>query len=357
MVYIFRVLIGWLVILGLTACGTSEVQAPLPTTAVPALRIVAQPTQAATIFLTPTHTLVPTAVLTATRTRAPATITPIRIIITATETPTKTATLTLPVYTVALTGITEHTHEIFRRGQQNGKRANVFSKVGDSLTVATYVLYPIGWGAYNLRDYYGLLPAVQFFSSAEVREGTGNSFANISLSADNGWTTQSVLNPQLANAQFCRPGETPLLCEYRLVRPSVALILLGTNDVSELPAATFEGNMRRIIELSIEQGIIPVVSTIPNRIEYEQQVAEFNAIIRRLAYQFGVPLWEYGLAMAYLPDGGLSTDGVHPSWPPGDFPEAADFTAYNLRYGYTLRNLTTIQVLDTLWREVIAPPE
>jgi hypothetical protein len=55
-----------------------------------------------------------------------------------------------------------------------------------------------------------------------------------------------------------------------------------------------------------------------------------------------------------LPDAGLSEDGLHPSAPPNPSVNGANFTGDNLRYGYVMRNLTALQVLDTLRREVLA---
>ncbi len=250
-----------------------------------------------------------------------------------------------------VSGITSYTNEIFRRGLTRGKRANVFSKVGDSLTVASYVLYPIGWGTYNLREYQHLQPVINYFSVATARDG--NSFANNSLAADNGWTSQSVLDPNLAHPQLCNPGETPLSCEYRITRPAIVLILLGTNDVGQIPAAIFRENLRQIVQISVNEGIIPVLSTLPERYGYADEIVEFNAVISGIAREYGVPLWDYGDVMRQLPNAGLSEDNVHPSWPPGDVAAAGDFTAFNLRFGYTIRNLTALQVLDTLWQQVI----
>ena len=250
-----------------------------------------------------------------------------------------------------LTGVTQRSKAIFERGQQLGNRANVFSKVGDSLTVASYVLYPIGWGTYNLRDFSYLEPVVSYFSSENAR--IANSFANTSLAADNGWTTQSVLNPVLAHPAACNAGETPLACEYRTTKPAFALILLGTNDVLEIQSSTYRENLSQIISMTIEHGTIPVVSTLPDRLGYENQVVRFNAIIRDLAREYEIPLWDYGWAMRQLPNNGLSEDGAHPSWPPGDVSTAADFSSWNLQYGYTVRNLTALEVLDVLWQRVI----
>lgn len=243
-------------------------------------------------------------------------------------------------------GVTPNVREIFIRGQQLGNRADVFSKVGDSITVGTYFLYPVGWGSYNLREYAYLSATVQHFSAAAARDG--NSFANHSLAADNGWTSSDILDPARAHPQLCSAGETPLECEYRIVRPAFALIMIGTNDVAELPVETFTANLNRMIELSLARGIVPAVSTIPLRGGFP--VDAFNQSIRSAAARHNIPLWDYGAAMAVLPNAGLSTDGVHPSWPPGDFSAAADFSRGNLRFGYTMRNLLALQTLDTIWR-------
>ncbi|MDX2163587.1 MAG: SH3 domain-containing protein [bacterium] len=241
--------------------------------------------------------------------------------------------------------------QIFERGQGMGNRRDVFSKVGDSLTVATFVLYPIGWGSYNLGAFQHLQNAVGFFSSTNAREG--NSFANVSLAADNGWTTRDILDPGRARGGVCQAGETPLECEYRVVRPSVALILIGTNDVSALGVEEYRANLQRITQISIDRGVIPVLSTIPNRAGFD--VSAFNQAVIATAQGSGVPLWDYWSAMQLLPNTGLSPDGVHPSYPSEtDFGLAANFTGDYLQYGYVMRNLTALEVLDAVYRLVLS---
>lgn len=243
---------------------------------------------------------------------------------------------------------------IFQRGQKLGNRAPVFSKVGDSLTVATYVLYPFGWGRYNLGVYAGLQPSIDFFASAIAR-GADSSFSNTSLSADNGWTSADVLDPARANPSICQPGESPLRCEYRVVRPAIALILLGTNDVSKLDAARYRVNMTQIVTQSLELGVIPVLSTVPPRLQFEGECNVYNAILGEIAAQYTVPISDYGAAMRALPNYGLSSDGVHPSWPDGDPAIAASFTPVHLQSGYTMRNLMLIQALDGVRLSVMNP--
>jgi len=241
--------------------------------------------------------------------------------------------------------------EIFLVGQQRGNRANVFSKIGDSITVDVYFLNPIGWGTYNLREYGYLLPTVQYFSTTIARDS--NSFSNTSLAANNGWTSAHALNPDLANTDVCYPAETPLACEYRIVKPAVALILFGTNDVSALSAAEYAANLSWIVQVSIDMGVVPVLSTIPIRGGFDALIQEFNLVVVSTAHGYGVPIWDYAAAMNALPNWGLSDDAVHPSWASGGVAAAADFSAENLQYGYPLRNLMALQVLDQLRREVL----
>jgi len=226
-------------------------------------------------------------------------------------------------------------------GRANGVR---FSKIGDSITVAHHFLEPIGEGLYDLGDYGDLQAAIDYYDS--------ESFSRISIAAGIGWTTGAVLSPRFADPEQCEEGETPLDCEYRVVHPAVALIMFGTNDVSHLEADTFCANLRKIAQISIENNIIPVLSTIPNRVGEEAAVMEFNRIVAGVAREYAVPLWDYGAAMRVLPDGGLDIDGIHPSIPPAGYNGAADFRTNNLYYGYVIRNLTALQMLDAVKKAI-----
>ena len=264
------------------------------------------------------------------------------------------ATVGPPLWTGVITNITDNARRIFAQGQSMGNRADVFSKVGDSITVASYMYYPIGQGRYNLVSYTYLQPVINYFSAATARDA--NSFANVSLAADNGWTTASVLNTALASYPViwdpqCQAGETPLECEYRESRPAIALIMLGTNDVEQLSLETYRANLERIIQISIGRGIIPVLSTVPYRPGYD--VTPYNRTIRELSTLYSVPLWDYWSAMLNAPNYGICDDMIHPSFAPGDPSESANFRAENLGYGYVIRNLTALMVLDAIWRQVI----
>jgi uncharacterized protein YraI len=261
------------------------------------------------------------------------------------------------IATGSISGVTSNAAQIFLTGQSYGNRAGVFSKVGDSITATGHFMYSFGWGRYNLHEYSYLQPVIGFFSATTARES--NSFSNGSLAAKSGWKTGTVLDPAYADPAYCQPGETPLVCEYRVVRPSISLIMLGTNDM-ETPTSVFESNMQTIIQTTINMGIIPVLSTIPPRDYWDGKVATYNQIIINLARGYDIPLIDLHSALLGLPNRGLDEDGVHPSWV-GDayenYDPSGDFSAENLQNGFPMRNLITLQMLDALWRQVIAANE
>jgi LysM repeat protein len=243
--------------------------------------------------------------------------------------------------------------QIFLRGQSLGNRADVFSKVGDSITASPAFLYPVGVGGLHLNEYAYLQPVVAYFSQTMAR--THNSFANTSLAADAGWTSADLLNPARALSGICQTGESPLVCEYRVTRPALALIMVGTNDAAQgIDSATYRANLQTIVQTSGSMGVIPVLSTLPDNLAdpyANSRIAEFNGVIAGVAGAYGLPLWDYGRAMQDLPNRGLSPDGVHPSNPADG--ETGVFTAENLKNGYTLRNLTALMILNEVWQSTL----
>ncbi|MBN1122342.1 MAG: hypothetical protein JXJ17_14805 [Anaerolineae bacterium] len=246
-----------------------------------------------------------------------------------------------------ISGITGHAHEIYQRGQALGNNPNVIAKVGDSLTDNIYFLYPIGDGNYDLHSYDYLQSAVSFFVGGMAR--AGNSFGNISLAAKGGWNSDMLVDPEAADL-MCDEGLTPVQCEYIFSKPSVAIIMIGTNDGDwKIGDGSYQANLSSVVESSIEMGVIPVLSTIPwNKF---RDPAPYNTAIITVARTYNVPLVDFYSVVDHLPNRGVGEDGVHLSIPPGG--ESGDFSSNNLQYGYTMRNLVTLQVLDAVWRQAM----
>ncbi|MBN1564491.1 MAG: hypothetical protein JXA10_11670 [Anaerolineae bacterium] len=243
-----------------------------------------------------------------------------------------------------VSGISSHARQIFAAGQARGNNARVFVNVGDSITYTWAYLRDFN-SDYDLGEYTYLQAALDFFTGPN---GFGESpFWSEPIAAYAGWTSADVLTPGHALNEACRDDEAPLVCEYRINKPAVALIMLGTNDAGGgVPVATFTANMQTIIDLSLEQGIIPVISTIPPMIRRDETIHAYNDAIRYLAQTNAIPLWDYYAALIDLPDRGLSADGIHPSRAPDKLD--AYFDAEHLQYGFNVRNLGALQVLAAL---------
>ncbi len=247
--------------------------------------------------------------------------------------------------------VTAHVREIFAQGQALGNRAEVFSKVGDSITVSPAFLYSMGVGRYDLHKYAYLQPVIDYYSTTWAR--THNSFSNETLAAKVGWSTRTVVAAGAGDLAICGPEETPLDCEFHWVKPSIAIIMLGTNDVPGTPEESYESALRNVVETTLANGVVPILSTLPDlrRPGLEGRVEAFNYIVKKLAYEYDIPLLDYWAALQGLPNQGLGRDGVHPTWAPSG--HYADFAPeYLTQYGMPVRALTALQALDAVWRAI-----
>jgi hypothetical protein len=224
---------------------------------------------------------------------------------------------------------------IYQRGLELGNNPHAFSKVGDCGSTPAWFLGDFDRGPkyYRLGLHQDLEAVILEFQ---------DSFDRTSLAAKAGFNASSVFTSLWANRSQCEANETPLACEYRVHRPIMAFIMLGTNDVFH--QESFEPQMRSIIEFSIENGVIPILST---KADNEEGDGSINAAIARLALEYDIPIWNYWLAVQSLPDQGLQPDGVHITWGPNRFddPQA-------MLKGWPVRNLTALQTLDAVWRHV-----
>ena len=227
---------------------------------------------------------------------------------------------------------------IFAAGNSLGQDVHAVSKVGDCLTDNNYFLYPFGTGAYSLGVYGTLQGVIDNYAPTL----TANS-----LAAYEGLLTGTVLDPMFANPQVCNSGESPLRCEYRVRRASVAVIMFGAQDLLFTSPTDFDTNLRRIVHESIQAGVVPVLSTFPANLARWDASVQYNQIVVQVALDYDVPLINLWRALDPLPHNGLADDNRHLSLPETS---AGDLTQPNLQRGYPLRNLITLQALDAIWR-------
>ena len=149
------------------------------------------------------------------------------------------------------------------------------------------------------------------------------------------------------------------------MNPEVALVMFGTNDLTQIETERYEKDLRRLVEQCLERGTVVILSTIPPR-SGMAKAAEFAEAARKVARELKVPLVDYhaeilkrrpedwdgslpkfeGAKNVYDVTTLISRDGVHPSSPRtfgNDYsPEGLRSSGYNLRNDLTVRAYATV---------------
>lgn len=226
---------------------------------------------------------------------------------------------------------TERARQIYQEGIAAGNNPHAFSKIGDCESTPTWFLgdFDGGPSRYDLGPFTSLQTVIDYFQG---------SFGRISLAARPGFKTSSALTPLWADRKQCQSNETPLTCEYRIQRPSFAFIMLGTNDV--FFEATYEANLRRVIQATMDAGIVPILATKADNLEKDHAI---NAITAKLAVEYDLPLWNFWKALQGLPRNGLQEDAVHLTVAGSRFGDKRVMLS-----GWPVRNLTALQVLESM---------
>ncbi|MDH5678987.1 MAG: SGNH/GDSL hydrolase family protein, partial [Nitrospinota bacterium] len=232
--------------------------------------------------------------------------------------------------------------EIYRRGAANGMRPDVFAKMGDSITAYPPFLFPIGDGRYEVGRHWRLLPVIDKFTLRKLEKGK-NSFNRVSYAGVRAWGAEHALQVGLSPC----PDITPVECEIKTIKPAFAIVMFGTNNVDR-NYDQFVVDMEKIIQILIREGVVPIISTIPDA-PWTKKAAEeahmANRFILEMAQRYRVPALNYWRALQDLPDKGISHDGVHPSVAPEG---SGVFTPEALRYGHNVRSFTFLQTLGKL---------
>lgn len=227
--------------------------------------------------------------------------------------------------------------QIYLLGKSLGRNPAAYSKVGDSTTESPHFMARFDEGPYNLGAYAFLEPAAAHFRGSHNRD---------SIAVQIGLHSWSANDPMWADPALCQPNETPVQCEIRVHNPAILLIRLGTNDVGVVDS--FERNIRQIVDTAIAAGVVPVIGTKGDR--HEGSNAN-NEILRRIANDYRIPLWDYDRIADTLPARGLDIDGAHMmTFYAHDYNDPIAFTR-----GHAMHNLTALMMLDALWREVSMP--
>lgn len=224
---------------------------------------------------------------------------------------------------------------VIQHGIKNGVRLNVFSTAGDCHVGDDWFMefYKDG-RAYDLGKFKHLERVLDYY--------TTGSFLNPSQAQGGGFTSVHLIDPSWADPHRCNAHESPLACELRVNRPAVLIIEVGLIDSTVgITPALYTQNLNRVLDETLSAGIIPILSTVPERPQYRLQAKALNQTIRRIAEERGVALIDLAAAIDDLPRHGIDQDGMHLS--PGDAFQGADF--HQMDDGFTIWNYLVLESL------------
>ncbi len=225
-------------------------------------------------------------------------------------------------------------------------RKDVFAKVGDSNTVNSGFLNCLSGNDIKLGMNTTLQPTIDYFKQTLV-DGTKTSFNRQTLAALVGWSSGDLL-----------AGSPNAIDQERAaITPAFAVVMLGTNDTYPQGVEPFGNNMLRIVDLLASKGIVPFLTTIPERtdtVEAADLVPEMNAIVRAVAQARQVPMLDLFGALEPIPEYGLVGDGIHLQiYSDMGTSHACWFGMNGLTEGMNQRNLITLEALDRARRFLV----
>lgn len=221
----------------------------------------------------------------------------------------------------------------------------VFAKVGDSMTVARAYLRCFGTEETDLGVHADLADSLDWFRRGRI--GRHDPFRRVSEAARVGWSSNHVLGGR----------RSPLARELARTRARFATVMLGTNEIDSDAPRRFVRRMWRIVDVMLERGVIPIMNTIPGRMDsrhVDARVPLYNQLVRGIAQARAVPLVDIARELDRLDRRGLARDGVHPNvYVRRGRGRPCELTDDGLAFGHNVRNLRVLQMLDRLRHSVV----
>ncbi|MBK8479434.1 MAG: DNRLRE domain-containing protein [Opitutaceae bacterium] len=242
-----------------------------------------------------------------------------------------------------------HLRAIKLRGDALGRAPGILGQWGDSISNSNAYLGALcSWSLISSQpaDGHDYLPTLLWMGA--TRNSADNPLHNFkggSYCCESGWRVPNALaavDDAIARAN-----------------PSWSLTMYGTNDIhqSGWSPATYDAQLERFIQINIDAGIVPILSTIPPCTGYDTRVAEANTVVRAVAARMRIPLVDlHGVFMALHPNDWATVllgDGVHPSYLGGEgqLLETAHNAAglfYQRDSGYNIRSMLTVDMAEKL---------
>jgi hypothetical protein len=234
-------------------------------------------------------------------------------------------------------GVSTQMIEVYQRGLERGRDPNRFSKFGDCQNILPYYLGMFDSGDYRLGDAYAYLqPTIDHFAGSWGRD---------SFAVKSGLNVAAVQTLYWTDPENCGADKSPMACEVEKFNPSIVIISFET-WWADKPAGDYELRMRSLVDYLLSQDIVPILGTKADNMEGDYGI---NAAIARVAYDYGLPLWNFWGATYPLEGHGVVTDGFHLT----GFGTRAYFDdPARMEMAWPWRNLTALQAIDAVYRSL-----
>ena len=264
-----------------------------------------------------------------------------------------------------------HVRAVAAEGRAQGRRADVFGVVGDSMSIDRAFLRP-----FSARDgnRVALSPLVREALRVDGERTIVDVFRGVAASREGDESVDSFRAPRAARvgalaawATASDPrGTTPVSRMIEELSPAYAIVMFGTNDAAnriaspEVLAHDFEADLARIVDALEARGVIAILTTIPkhmrdkhfadcpvkgtpkSNLRFVVQTNAISAAVAALACERHLPLIDLRWALDPLLDHGVGKDGVHPS---RFYKGGGLLDDDGLQCGYNAKNLVTLRML------------
>ena len=214
--------------------------------------------------------------------------------------------------------------QVYQRGLEQGKQATRFSVLGDCQSLPDVFM-----GMFDTREMSFSDAEAGLYETIDYYQG---SFSHQSLTVIDGLSPPTALSAMWSDPSVCGSTESPLECELRVNQPSLLWINLGSNWKMDASLTSYEKYMRQIIESTLAEGVIPILSTKADNVEGGHRI---NALTAQLASEYQIPLWNFWRTADKLENHGLD-DGRD--------------NIYLTTEAWGVRSFTALRVLDALHR-------
>ncbi len=164
-------------------------------------------------------------------------------------------------------------------------------------------------------------------------------------------------NEMLAGGKQKMPPFAKLLDTYK---PRMVVLMLGSNDASAgRSVEAYAADMAKCVDLMLERGIVPILSTIPPHPGQRKRAESYNVALRELAKKRELPLIDYEKEiLKRRPDDWngtlLGKNDVHPTVESHGSNTTSPPTEENLKNsGYLLRGWLSVKKIAEVKRTVL----